>query len=147
MLELDRYSALKGYPVLKGEYDVRSWTDRVKKFRLLGERSERCWECYRVRLEKTFIVAKEHDYSVVATTLSVSPHKNADKINALGTELGGKFRIEFLEADFKKNNGYLRSVELSKINGFYRQKYCGCIYSKMERDENSTWHKKFLKKA
>jgi len=144
--ELERFSGERDFLLIKGTYDLKSWTCEVKPLRFLGERSERCWRCYRIRLTNAFETARERNYGMVGTTLSVSPHKNAEMINAIGQELGRKYRIEFMAADFKKNDGYRRSVELSARYGFYRQNYCGCIYSKMERDKNSPWNKKFIKK-
>ncbi|MEG0895600.1 MAG: epoxyqueuosine reductase QueH, partial [Oscillospiraceae bacterium] len=88
------------------------------------ERGERCYICYKLRLEKTASLAENFDY--FTTTLSISPHKNAQWINEIGISLGEKY----LPADFKKSNGYKRSIELSKEYGLYRQDYCGCVFSK-----------------
>jgi predicted adenine nucleotide alpha hydrolase (AANH) superfamily ATPase len=136
--ELQRFSTLKGFPLLVGEYDVREWVRRVKRYRFFGERSRRCWECYRMRLEESFKKAAELGITAVTTTLSISPHKDAAMINQIGKELEGN-GVQFLEGDFKKGDGYRKSVALSKIHGFYRQNYCGCIYSKLERDRGSAW--------
>lgn len=87
----------------------------------------RCNKCIRLRLEKTFEYAKDFDY--VCSTLSVSPHKNSKMINEIGLLLEKKYSVNYLVNDFKKNDGYKRSIELSKINNFYRQNYCGCKYS------------------
>jgi len=127
--------------LLTGDYEIRNWTSRVKKYRFLGEKSERCRECFRFRLEETFKAAARMKIEFVATTLSISPHKDSNAINRIGKELGKKFEISFYEADFKKNDGYKKSVHLSREHGFYRQNYCGCIYSKMERDKDSPWMK------
>ena len=78
---------------------------------------------------------------MVTTTLSLSPHKDAVKINNIGNELSQKYGIEFMKADFKKNDGFKKSLELSIKYGFYRQSYCGCIYSKMERKKKMTGYK------
>ena len=141
--ELESYTGDIGVKLHIGNYDIREWTGRVKPFRFLGERSERCWHCYRFRLEESFRFAEENGFEIVATVLSISPHKDASMINEIGRELELKHGIAFLEADFKKNNGFKKSVELSRERGFYRQRYCGCIYSKMERDKNSIWYKKY----
>ncbi|MFC1669279.1 epoxyqueuosine reductase QueH [Spirochaetota bacterium] len=131
--ELLRYSKEAGFPVIAGDYDARQWTLSAKKYRHLGERSARCFECYRYRLEATFREAVMAGADIVTTSLSISPLKDAKMINKIGKELQEEFGIEFMEADFKKKDGYKKSVELSKSHGFYRQNYCGCIYSKMER--------------
>jgi len=96
----------------------------------------RCHACYRLRLKKTAEYAKEHGFEKFTTTLSISPHKNADIINSIGLELEKEIGIPFLVADFKKRGGFKRSIELSKQYGLYRQNYCGCVYSKRARVEN-----------
>ena len=96
----------------------------------------RCHACYRLRLKKTAEYAKEHGFEKFTTTLSISPHKNADIINSIGLELEKEISIPFLVADFKKRGGFKRSIELSKQYGLYRQNYCGCVYSKRARLEN-----------
>jgi predicted adenine nucleotide alpha hydrolase (AANH) superfamily ATPase len=137
--ELERYALHKGFPVIVGSYDAREWTGRVKNYRFLGERSKRCLECIRMRLEETFKKAGELGCAAVATALSISPHKDAAMINRTGKELEDRYGIRFIEGDFKKNDGYRKSVALSRVYGFYRQNYCGCVYSKVERDKNSVW--------
>ena len=141
--ELQQFTEESGIELITGSYDTHSWTKKVKPYRFLGERSQRCWICYRIRLDKTFCCAHDKGIDLVATTLSISPHKSAERINSIGKELEKKFGIEFLIADFKKNDGFRKSVELSNKYSFYRQNYCGCIYSKMEREKNSLWYKKF----
>ena len=94
----------------------------------------RCYKCYKLRLEKTAIVAKENNFDYFTTTLSISPYKNSNWLNEIGEELATKYNINYLYADFKKKNGYKRSIELSNIYHLYRQDYCGCIYSKVERE-------------
>ncbi len=137
--ELLRLSEMKGFDVVEGSYDIREWTSFISEYRYLGERTKRCWQCYLYRLEKTFIEAKKNNFEVVATVLSISPHKNAQKINEIGLELEKKYGIEFFQADFKKKDGYKKSVQLSKEYGFYRQNYCGCVYSRLEREKNPGW--------
>ena len=90
---------------------------------------ERCLACFALRLDYTAEQAKAHGFEYFTTTLSVSPHKNADNVNRIGAEAGKKAGVKYLFADFKKRNGYLRSLELSKEYGLYRQNYCGCRYS------------------
>ena len=140
--ELRRFSKVKDFEINIGEYDNKRWTTSIRGYRFLGERSERCWECYRIRLEGTFRFAQKKQISMVGTVLSISPHKDADVINSIGKELAQKYGIEFFEANFKKGSGYKKAMEISKKYGFYRQNYCGCIYSKMERGKNSLWYQK-----
>lgn len=94
------------------------------------EGCSRCYKCYELRLNKTAEIAKKNNFDYFTTTLSISPYKNAKWLNEIGEELSKKYDIKYLYADFKKKNGYKRSIELSKIYGLYRQDYCGCIYSK-----------------
>ncbi len=96
----------------------------------LREGGERCFDCYALRLEKTAQTAKVGLYDYYCTTLSVSPYKNADKLNRLGVEIGDKVGVKYLVSDFKKGQGYVRSIELSKEYGLYRQNYCGCRFSR-----------------
>ncbi|MDE7158853.1 MAG: epoxyqueuosine reductase QueH [Clostridiales bacterium] len=104
---------------------------------LEGEREggRRCKECFTLRLERTAKTAKAHGYDYFGTTLTVSPLKNAELINTIGFEMQEKYGVKYLPSDFKKRGGYLRSVELSREHGLYRQDYCGCVYSKRERAE------------
>jgi predicted adenine nucleotide alpha hydrolase (AANH) superfamily ATPase len=139
LAELGRFAAMKRFPLVVGGYDARAWTLRVKQYRFLGERSPRCRECIRMRLEESFRKARELGIAAVATSLSVSPHKDADMINGIGRELEAAWSVRFIEGDFKKADGYRTSVALSRVYGFYRQNYCGCIYSKLERDGESAW--------
>ncbi len=140
--ELETYSRFKGFNLITEIPDVKNWVNEIKEFRYYGEYTERCWKCYEIRLESTFKKAVELKFDLVATTLSISPHKNAAKINEIGEKLSKKYSIEFYSADFKKNDGVRKSVEISKLNSFYRQNYCGCIYSKLEKDSKSPWSEK-----
>lgn len=97
----------------------------------------RCYECYKLRMGKTAVLAKELGYDYFTTTLSISPYKNASYINEIGESLEKEIKIKYLYADFKKKNGYKRSLELSKKYNLYRQDYCGCIFSKIERRKKS----------
>ena len=135
--ELERFAALRDFPLFTGGYDAAEWTRRVEPYQSLGERSERCRECFRVRLDGSFRKAKELGIDAVTTTLTVSPHKDADMINGVGKELESRHGIEFIEGDFKKSGGYRRSIELSRRYDFYRQNYCGCVYSRRERERHS----------
>ncbi|MGN0494705.1 MAG: epoxyqueuosine reductase QueH [Lachnospiraceae bacterium] len=122
------------YPVCftEGNYDPAEYDHAVKGLEALGERSRRCYECYKLRLRKTAEAAKEGHYDYFTTTLSISPHKNAVWINEIGRKLETELGISYLCADFKKKNGYKRSIELSALYDLYRQDFCGCKYSKEE---------------
>lgn len=125
------------YPieVLSGRYEPKEFFDAVRGYEHLKEGSERCFRCYRLRLEETAKLAKEKGYDYFGTTLSISPYKNSQKLNEIGEELQNIYQTSYLYADFKKKNGYQRSIELSLKYGLYRQDYCGCVYSKEEREE------------
>ena len=101
---------------------------------LLGEKEggKRCEKCFVFRLKKTAEYAKAHNFDVFATTLSVSPHKNTEVINSVGKQISQELAIEFLDESFKKKDGYLRSINLSKEMNLYRQNYCGCLFSKRD---------------
>lgn len=99
------------------------------------ERGKRCYLCYELRLKATAKWAKEKGFDAFATTLSVSPYKNAEWLNEIGERVGKEYGVEFLCADFKKQGGYYRSQELSKQYGLYRQDYCGCRFSKAEAEK------------
>ena len=100
------------------------------------ERGKRCYKCYQLRLEETAKVAEKLNFPYFCTTLTLSPHKNSNWINEIGKELDEKMETHYLYSDFKKREGYKRSIELSKQYDLYRQDYCGCIYSKKERQEH-----------
>ncbi len=119
--------------VLFTEYNEEDYLAAIKGYETLGEKSLRCYECYKFRLEKTVKKAKELGFDYFTTTLSISPHKNSEWINAIGRELENKFNINFLYSDFKKEEGYKNSVKLAKDYNLYRQDYCGCRYSLRER--------------
>lgn len=137
--ELVHYGRRMEFPAIEGEWNIKDWTRAVYAYRFAGERSIRCWQCYRFRLEETFRKAGELGMGTVATVLSISPHKDSVKINEIGRELSAAYGIEFLEADFKKKDGFKRSVEISRSENFYRQNYCGCVYSRLEREKNLRW--------
>ena len=109
-------------------YSHQDFLNAISGKENLGERSPRCYECYKLRIFKTAEIAKVNDFEIFCTTLSVSPHKNAEWVNEIMEGAAKEFEIDFLPSDFKKENGYLRSLELSKENDFYRQNYCGCRF-------------------
>lgn len=117
---------------LKGKFDPKEFYDCVKGLEKEKEGGERCFKCYRLRLENTAKLAKEMGFDYFTTTLSISPLKRADKLNEIGEELSGIYSVKHLPSDFKKKNGYKRSTELSKEFGLYRQNYCGCVFSRQD---------------
>ena len=112
--------------IIFDDYNVDEYFEAIKGVEKLGEGSVRCDNCIGYRLKKTAMKAKELGFNVFATTLTVSPHKNATKINEIGKMLESEYGVAYYESDFKKRNGYLRSLELSKKYNIYRQNYCGC---------------------
>ncbi len=116
------------------DYDNDLYNEKVKGYESCKERGERCTICFNLRLQKTALLAKENNYDYFCTTLSVSPYKNSKLINEIGEKLEKEYNVKWLYSDFKKDNGYKNSIELSKKYGLYRQDYCGCIYSKIERE-------------
>ena len=124
------------YPVsfLDCDYDYNEFLDVARGYELCKEGGERCFRCYELRLRESAELAKELHMDYFTTTLSISPLKNAEKLNEIGDRLSEEYGIAYLNSDFKKKNGYKRSVELSEEYGMYRQYYCGCVFSKRERD-------------
>ncbi len=120
--------------VVEGDYEPGLFFDKVKGMEQCPEGGERCFACYELRLRKTAESAAALGYDYFATTLTISPLKNAEKLNQIGEQLAGEYQIKWLPSDFKKKNGYKRSLELSAEYDLYRQDYCGCIYSKAERE-------------
>lgn len=112
------------------EYDPEEFFSAVKGLENCAEGGERCFVCYRLRLERAVKYAAENGFDYFCSTLSISPLKNARKLNEIGDELSGIYKVAHLPNDFKKKGGYLRSIELSREYGLYRQNYCGCVFSK-----------------
>lgn len=119
------------YPVkmLDCDFESEKFYSAVKGLENCREGGERCFICYRLRLEKTASEAKKNNFDYFTTTLTISPLKNAQKINEIGEELSAEYGVNFLPSDFKKREGYKRSIELSREYNLYRQNYCGCVYS------------------
>ena len=115
--------------VIEGNCDASQFYQAVKGYEKEKEGAARCFICYEMRLEETAKRAKELGFDYFTTTLTISPLKNAEKINEIGERLSEKYGIKHLPSDFKKKNGYKRSIELSKEHNLYRQNYCGCVYS------------------
>ena len=116
--------------IIDADYDNNLYEEKIKGLENEPERGIRCHICYKLRLEKTCIKAKELNYDFFGTTLTLSPYKDSNVLNKIGSELMNEYNVNYLFSDFKKKNGYKRSIELSKIYNLYRQNYCGCIYSK-----------------
>lgn len=119
--------------VLDDGYNAKDFYSAIKGLENLGEKSERCYSCYKLRLEKTAKRAKQDGFDFFTTTLSISPHKNDKWINEIGYELENKYNIKYLYSNFKKEEGYINSIKLSNEYGLYRQDYCGCVFSLEER--------------
>jgi len=117
---------INGIELIIRDGGVSDFDGIIRAFPDEAEGGERCKACFELRLAETALDAKTGGYDCFATTLSVSPHKNAALINSIGSRLADEQGIRFLQADFKKRDGYKRSVELSKLYGLYRQDYCGC---------------------
>ena len=131
------------YPIklIEGRYDPKEFFEIAKGLEDEPERGKRCFKCYRLRLEETAKVASEKEFDYFCTTLTLSPYKNAIWLNEIGEELNNNYNSTYLYSDFKKKNGYKRSIELSKEFDLYRQDYCGCVYSlrdELERKKNKT---------
>lgn len=125
------------YPIsfLEGAYEKEKFYEMARGLEDVKEGGERCFRCYEMRLREAAEVSKEQGMDYFTTTLSISPLKNAAKLNEIGARLEEEYGIAYLYSDFKKKNGYKRSVELSNEYGMYRQYYCGCVYSKNQRDK------------
>lgn len=121
--------------ILDCDYDNDIYECAIRGLELEPERGSRCTVCFNLRLDKTAKIAKDNNFDYYATTLTLSPYKNAKLINEIGFELEKKYNVKYLASDFKKRNGYKRSIELSKIYNLYRQDYCGCKYSKNIKEE------------
>ena len=119
--------------ILECDYDGEKYDAAVKGLESEPEGGARCTVCFRLRLEETAKRASELGYDWFCTTLTVSPHKDAERLNQIGRALGERYGVPFLPSDFKKREGYKRSIQLSKEYELYRQDYCGCLYSKSEK--------------
>ena len=134
--EIQQFCKKVGIELIIGNYDLGQWFHLTRGMEKEREGSKRCKLCYQMRLEKAARVAKKKGCSHFTTTLTVSPHKKSVVINQIGRELQKDYSVTFYEADFKKHDGFKKSCELSEEYGFYRQNYCGCVYS--QRDTNKS---------
>ncbi len=120
--------------IIDEEYNSNEFFSAIKGYEKDGEGSLRCYNCYKLRLEKTAKKCKELGFDYFTTTLSISPYKNSKWLNEIGIDVANKYQTKYLCSDFKKENGYKKSIELSKKYSLYRQDYCGCVYSKIEQE-------------
>ncbi len=126
-------SNFNGVKIIDCDYDNHIYNEVIKGLENEPERGSRCTKCFYLRLNKTGEIAKKNDFEYFGTTLTVSPYKNAKLLNEIGEDISKKYDIKWLYSDFKKNDGYKKSIELSKKYDLYRQDYCGCIYSKRDK--------------
>ena len=128
----------RGYPIsiIEGDHDPQLFFQAAKGLEDCPEGGERCFRCFELRLRETAVRALKGGYDFFGTTLTISPLKNAEKLNQIGGALAEEYGISWLPSDFKKRNGYKRSVELSAEYDLYRQDYCGCVFSKAEREQS-----------
>ncbi len=131
--KLLRAAGMEDVELILPAYGPGEFFEAAKGFEAAPEGGERCERCFDLRLSQTAKLAKEGGYDFFCTTLTVSPHKNARSINAIGERLGGEWGVRWLPSDFKKRDGYLRSIRLCREYGIYRQCFCGCVYSAGER--------------
>ena len=131
---IEQFPAKNPISYIEGEYDTKRFYEMARGLEKVPEGGERCFKCYELRLRESAILAKEGGFDYFTTTLSISPLKNAEKLNEIGEALEKEYGVKHLTSDFKKKNGYKRSTELSKEYELYRQDYCGCVFSKNERE-------------
>ncbi|WP_029320969.1 epoxyqueuosine reductase QueH [Butyrivibrio sp. AE3004] len=120
--------------ILEGDYIVSDYLKAIKGFESCPEGGDRCTKCFELRLEESAKVAAKNGFEFFTTTLTISPLKDAERLNRIGQEMGENHNVSFLPSDFKKKEGYKRSIELSHKFGLYRQDFCGCEFSRQERE-------------
>lgn len=120
---------------VEGSYDTNKFYDMAKGLEQIKEGGERCFKCYELRLRESVKYAKDNGFDFFTTTLSISPLKNATKLNEIGALLESEYGVRYLYSDFKKKEGYKKSTELAASYNMYRQYYCGCVFSKKQRDD------------
>ena len=121
--------------LVRGVYNYEYFLDIAEGLEEESEGGERCFRCYRMRLAKTAELAKAEGFDYFCTTLSISPLKNSQKINEIGYAVGEQYGVKWLPSDFKKREGYKRSIELSREYSLYRQNYCGCVFSRVQAEQ------------
>ena len=132
---IDEMKVVHPVTFVEGKFEKERFYRTVAGLENVPEGGERCFRCYELRLGETAELAAQGGFDYFTTTLTISPLKNAQKLNEIGLRLSAEYGVEYLVSDFKKRNGYKRSVELSAEHGMYRQDYCGCVYSWRERHE------------
>lgn len=132
---ITKFPAKHPIKYVEASYDPNRFYETVKGLEQLKEGGERCFLCYELRLRESCEYAKMHGFDFFTTTLSISPMKNASKLNEIGEMLEKEYGVAYLYSDFKKKNGYKRSTEISNEYHMYRQYYCGCVFSKKQRDD------------
>jgi len=130
LAEARRVAAAAGVPLIEDDYDPGVWLRLTRKFKEEPERGRRCDVCYAARLARTAERAARDRFDAFTTVMTLSPHKKAPVLFRIGRQFGARFGVAFLAADFKKRDGFKKSVELSRAHGLYRQGYCGCAYSR-----------------
>lgn len=128
-----KIAEIGNYKLIEGEYNFKEWFIKIKGFENEPEGGVRCFICYKIRLENSAKIAKENGCEWLATTLTISPHKKASVINPIGIAAAEKFGINFLEKDFKKQDGFKKTTCMAKEHNFYRQNYCGCVWSGIDK--------------
>ena len=128
-MDIEAYARINGIEFFEGSYDYSRWHYVTEGLEKEPESGFRCEICFNMRLNQVARYAAVNDFEWFATTLTISPHKNSRLVNRIGKHLAEDYGINFYKADFKKNNGFHKTVSLSKEMGFYRQNYCGCVYS------------------
>lgn len=131
--ETKKVASTMRFQLIEGEYEVEKWAERIKGLEEEPEGGRRCIECYYMRLQKTAELARRNGIELFTTTLSISPHKNFKRILEIGQNIAKIEKLEFYGEDFKKMDGFKRSLQLSKSFELYRQRYCGCKYSFREK--------------
>jgi hypothetical protein len=127
---INEFPAKNAVSFIEGDYEPEKYYRNVSGLEKCEEGGERCFVCYELRLRKTAELAKAQGFDYFTTTLTISPLKNSVKLNEIGLELSKEYGVSYLLSDFKKKEGYKRSIELSKEYGLYRQNYCGCAFSR-----------------
>ncbi|HAJ95415.1 MAG TPA: recombinase, partial [Actinobacteria bacterium] len=132
--DIRKLSEISGTALIIGKYESIKWFKAARHLSKEPEGGKRCRICFDMRLEKTAAIAKDRCLDIFSTTLSISPHKNSKIINELGISISYKTGIDFYGADFKKKDGFKKTMDISRNHGFYHQNYCGCIYSIRKTD-------------
>ncbi|KKR07860.1 MAG: hypothetical protein UT32_C0006G0007 [Parcubacteria group bacterium GW2011_GWC2_39_14] len=129
LAEMKRYCAKTKTPLIVGKYEHDEWSENVRGYEKEPEGGKRCEKCFQKRLAEVAQKSKEENFEAFATTLTISPHKNAEVINSIGHELADFYGLKFIDTVWRKNEGYKKSCQISSEEGFHRQNYCGCEFS------------------